>query len=104
MKHIHRFKNFTKTIGKGLHIEFKETIAIPSLLKKKEYKKAGHQVVDLFKMAGLTVIWIVPGGAVITTIILKFSHKTRPSAFQPNEKELENPLSKTDKEKYLKKT
>jgi len=70
-----------------MHIEFKETIAIPSLLMKKEYKKAGHQVIDLFKMAGLTVIWIVPGGAVITTMILKYSHKTRPSAFQPSKEE-----------------
>ncbi len=70
-------------MGKGMHIEFKETIAIPSLLMKKEYKKAGHQVVDIFKMAGLGIVWIVPGGAVITTMILKYSHKTRPSAFQP---------------------
>ncbi len=95
MKYIHRFKTFTKTIGKGLHIEFKETIAIPSLLKKKEYKKAGHQVVDLFKMSGLAIVWIIPGGAVITAMILKFSHKTRPSAFQQSEEE-NSPLKKEE--------
>ncbi len=101
MKHIYRFKTFTKTIGKGLHIEFKETIAIPSLLMKKEYKKAGYQVVDLFKMSGLAIVWIIPGGAVITAMILKFSHKTRPSAFQPNEEELDTPLSEIDKKEHL---
>lgn len=85
-------------MGKGLHIEFKETIAIPSLLMKKEYKKAGHQVVDIVKIAGFGVVWIVPGGAVITAMILKYSHKTRPSAFQPNEEELDNPLSKNARE------
>ncbi|SFZ98621.1 hypothetical protein MNB_SV-5-403 [hydrothermal vent metagenome] len=69
-----------------MHIEWKETIEIPSLLMKKEYRKAGAQVVDIFKMAGLTVVWIVPGGAVITAMILKFSHKARPSAFLPKEK------------------
>lgn len=63
-------------------MEIKETIEIPSLLRRKEYKKAGHQVVDIFKMTGLTIVWIVPGGAVITAMILKFSHKARPSAFQ----------------------
>lgn len=80
-----------------MHIELKETIAIPSLLMKKEYKKAGHQVVDIFKMTGLGVIWIIPGGAVITAMILKFSHKTRPSAFQPNKKETDSSLSVSTK-------
>ena len=81
-KRIRKFSKFSKKIGRGLNVEFKETIEIPSLLKNKEYKKAGSQVVDIFKMAGLTIVWIVPGGAVITAMILKFSHKSRPSAFQ----------------------
>ena len=85
-KRIAKFKIFTRRIGRGLKVEYKETVEIPSLLKQKEYKKAGAQVVDIFKMAGLTVIWVVPGGAVITAFILKFSHKMRPSAFYPKDK------------------
>ena len=81
-KHIHKFTKFSKTVGKGIKIEMRETIEIPSLIKRKEYKKAGSQVADLFKMTGLAIVWVVPGGAVITAMILKFSHKARPSAFQ----------------------
>ncbi|RRS30266.1 MAG: hypothetical protein P794_07590 [Epsilonproteobacteria bacterium (ex Lamellibrachia satsuma)] len=88
-KHIKKFTTFSRAIGKGLNVEFKETIEIPSLIRKKEYKKAGYQVIDLFKMTGLTIVWIVPGGAVLTTMILKFSHKSRPSAFQVKEEEEE---------------
>ncbi len=82
-KRIHNFKKFSRRIGRGMHVEWKETINIPSLLVHKEYRKAGAQVVDIVKMAGLTVIWVIPGGAVITAMILKFSHKARPSAFKP---------------------
>ena len=84
-QHIHRFRKFSRRIGRGLHIELKETIEIPKLLKNKEYKKAGDQVLDICKMAGITVVWIVPGGAVLTAVILKFSRKVRPSAFHPAE-------------------
>ncbi|WP_295418139.1 hypothetical protein [Sulfurovum sp.] len=86
-KHIDKITTFSKTIGKGLNVELKETIEIPSLIRNKEYKKAGYQVVDLFKMTGLTIVWIVPGGAVLTSMILKFSHKSRPSAFQVKEED-----------------
>jgi len=86
-KHIRKFTHFSKKMGKGLHVELKETVEIPSLIKQKEYKKAGAQVLDIAKMVGLSVVWIVPGGAVLTTMILKFSHKSRPSAFQEEEKE-----------------
>jgi hypothetical protein len=82
-KHIHKLTKFTKKIGKGIRIEIRETIEIPSLIRQREYRKAADQIVDIVKMAGLTVIWIVPGGAVATTVILKFSHKFRPSAFHP---------------------
>ena len=84
--HIRRFRKFSSRIGRGLHVELKETIEIPKLLKNREYKRAGAQVLDIGKMAGLTVVWIVPGGAVLTAVILKFSHKARPSAFHPVEK------------------
>ena len=86
-KRIRNLKKFTRRIGRGMHVELKETIEIPSLLVRREYRKAGAQVVDIFKMTGLAVVWVVPGGAVITAMILKFSHKMRPSAFHPNEKE-----------------
>ena len=42
------------------------------------------------------IVWIIPGGAVISAMIVKLSHKTRPSAFQ--NKKSEEP--KTDEEKY----
>ena len=96
-KHIHKFTKFTKTIGKGVKLEVRETIEIPSLIKNKEYKKAGGQVVDLFKMTGLAIVWVVPGGAVITAMILKFSHKARPSAFRSEEKTPDNVLLENDK-------
>ena len=86
-KHIKKFTRFSRKIGRGLNIEFKETVAIPSLIKQKEYRKAGEQVLDIARMVGLTVVWVVPGGAVITTMILKFSHKSRPSAFRGEEME-----------------
>ena len=88
-KRIRDLKKFTRRLGKGMHVEWKETIEIPSLIIRKEYKKAGAQVVDIFKMAGLTVVWVVPGGAVITAMILKFSHKARPSAFHPKDTDTE---------------
>jgi len=72
-------------MGCGLYVELKETIEIPKLLKNKEYKRAGAQVLDIGKLAGLTVVWIVTGGAVLTAVILKFSHNARPSAFHPSE-------------------
>ena len=86
-KRLHRMKTFSRRIGKGLHVEWKETIEIPRLIKDKEYKKAGHQVLDICKMTGLGIVWVVPGGAVLTAMILKFSHKARPSAFHPSTKE-----------------
>ena len=87
-KRIQNLKKFTRRIGKGMHVELKETVEIPSLLIRREYRKAGAQVVDIFKMTGLAVVWIVPGGAVITAVILKFSHKMRPSAFRSKEEEV----------------
>ena len=96
-KHIHKFTKFTKTIGKGVKLEMRETIEIPSLIKNKEYKKAGGQVVDLFKMTGLAIVWVVPGGAVITAMILKFSHKARPSAFRSDEESSDSLLLESNK-------
>ena len=84
-KKIESFKSFTRKIGKGMHVEWRETKEIPSLILRREYKKAGAQVVDICKMVGLGIVWIIPGGAVLTAFIVKFSCKARPSAFQSNE-------------------
>lgn len=97
-KHIYKFTRFSRPIGKGLKIEMKETIEIPSLIRKKEYRKAGYQVVDLFKMTGLAIVWIVPGGTVVTAMILKFSHKARPSAFRPSKETSDSLLSESYKD------
>jgi hypothetical protein len=86
-KRIDSFKVFSQKLGKGMHVEWRETKEIPSLLLRKEYKKAGAQVLDICKMAGLGIVWVIPGGAVITAFIVKFSYRMRPSAFQPEEKE-----------------
>jgi ABC-type Co2+ transport system permease subunit len=93
-KRIRNLKKFTRRIGKGMHVELKETIEIPSLLIRREYKKAGAQVVDIFKMTGLAVVWVGPGGAVLTAVILKFSHKMRPSAFRSKEDSENKPSKK----------
>ena len=86
MRHrIRKFRTFSRRIGRGLHVEWRETVEIPKLLKEKEFKKAAEQVFDICKMAGLTVVWVIPGGAVLTAIILKFTHKARPTAFRNSE-------------------
>jgi len=79
---LRSLKRFTKEIGQGMHVEWRETKEIPSLLLRGEYRRAGAQVADICKMVGLGIIWVVPGGAVMTAFIVKFSHKARPSAFQ----------------------
>jgi hypothetical protein len=86
-KQVDSFKAFSQKLGKGMHVEWKETKEIPSLLLRKEYKKVGVQVLDICKMAGLGIVWVIPGGAVITAFIVKFCYRMRPSAFQPEEKE-----------------
>jgi hypothetical protein len=86
-KKVEAFKTFSREIGKGMHVEWKETREIPLQLWRGEYKKAGAQVFDICKMVGLGIVWVVPGGAVITAFIVKFSYRMRPSAFQKQEKE-----------------
>lgn len=88
-KRYQNFKSFARSFGKGMAIEWQETKEIPMLLLQKEYRKAGTQVVDICKMAALGVVWVIPGGAVLTAMIVKFSCKIRPSAFQKEEEGLE---------------
>ncbi|MFT7824243.1 MAG: hypothetical protein ABXS92_05720, partial [Sulfurimonas sp.] len=77
---------FVEKMKRGVHIEYQETVEIPRLLKQREYKKAGAQVLDIVKISGLVVLWVVPGGGFIVATVLKVSRKIRPSAFQ-NDKE-----------------
>ena len=72
---------------KGLAIEARETIEIPKHIKNGQFRKAGEQVGDLFRMTGLGIVWIIPGGGVLVAVILKVFHKSRPSAFRPIEGE-----------------
>ncbi len=93
-KRYQNFKSFVNSLGKGMAVEWQETKEIPMLLWQKEYRKVGTQVVDICKMAALGVVWVIPGGAVLTAMIVKFSCKIRPSAFQntPSEKSTEGYL------------
>jgi len=83
---VGRLRVFARRMGRGISIEWQETKEIPLLLRQREFKKAGEQVLDICKMAGLATIWVIPGGAVITAVILKVSHRARPSAFHPKPK------------------
>jgi hypothetical protein len=73
---------FVERMRRGLHIEYRETVEIPTLLRRREYKRAGAQMLDIVKMSGLVVLWAVPGGGFVVAAVLKVSRKIRPSAFQ----------------------
>ena len=88
-KRYKNFKIFARSFGANMAVEWEETKAIPSLLLQKEYKKAGEQVADIAKMVLLGVVWVIPGGAVLTAMIVKVSHKARPSAFRQTKEEPE---------------
>ena len=77
---------FVERMKRGLHIEYKETVEIPTLLREREYKKAGAQLLDIVKMSGLVVLWAVPGGGFVTAAVLKVSRRIRPSAFQDDKR------------------
>ena len=77
-----KIKRFASKMKKGLATEARETIEIPIHIKNGHFKKAGEQVGDIFKMAGLGAVWVVPGGGVLVAVILKVFHKSRPSAFR----------------------
>ena len=79
---IHKLKKFSKKIGHGLKQEYKETKEIPKNIKNKEYKKAAQQVGDLGRMTFLSILWVLPGGGILSATLVKFSKKFRPSAFR----------------------
>ena len=82
---LHKIKKFSKKLSKGLKQELYETKQIPYHIKNKEYKKALEQVADIGRMTFLSILWILPGGGVISTMVVKFSKKIRPSAFREDE-------------------
>ncbi len=82
-----KIKQFASKMKKGLAIEARETIEIPKHIKNGHFRKAGEQVGDLFRMTGLGIVWVIPGGGVLVAAILKVFHKSRPSAFRPTEEE-----------------
>ena len=79
---IHKLKKFTRKIGRGLKQEFKETTDIPKHIKNGEYKKVSEQIGDIGKMTFISVLWILPGGGVLSGFLMKFSKKIRPSSFR----------------------
>ena len=79
---IHKLKKFSRRVGHGLKQEYKETIDIPKHIRNKEYKKVAEQVGDIGKMTVISVLWILPGGGVLSGVIVKFFKKMRPSAFR----------------------
>ena len=84
---VHKLKKFSKHMRHGLKQEYQETKDIPKHIKSKEYKKAAEQVGDIGKMTFLSVLWILPGGGILSGILVKFFSKIRPSAFCDEEKE-----------------
>ncbi|WP_297485446.1 hypothetical protein [Sulfurimonas sp.] len=84
---IHKFKKFSKNIGRGLKQEYKETKEIPKHIKNREYKKAGEQIGDIGKMTFLSALWILPGGGIVSTTLVKFFKKLRPSSFVQEKEE-----------------
>jgi len=82
---IRKFKKFSKKIGRGLKQEYQETKEIPKHIKNREYKKVGNQIGDIGKMTFLSVLWILPGGGILSGVLLKFSKKIRPSSFMEKE-------------------
>jgi len=79
---LKKIKKISKHLSKGLKQELKETIDIPKHIKQKEYKKAVEQVGDIGKMTFLSFLWILPGGGILSGLLVKVSRKIRPSAFR----------------------
>ena len=66
----------------GLKQEYEETKDIPKYIKNREYKKAAEQVGDIGKMTFLSTLWVLPGGGVLSGVLVKYFKKMRPSAFR----------------------
>jgi len=84
-----KIKNFSIKIGGGLKQEYHETKQIPKHIQKGNFKEAAQQVGDIGKMVFIALVWILPAGVIVSSFIVKFSKKIRPSAFQGDLKEFE---------------
>ena len=85
---IHRLKQFSKKMGHGLKQEYNETKDIPKHIKNREYKKVAEQVGDLGKMTFLSTLWVLPGGGVLSGVLIKYFKKLRPSAFREEDEKI----------------
>ena len=69
-------------MGHGLKQEYRETKDIPQHIKNREYKKVAEQVGDIGRMTFLSTLWVLPGGGVLSGVLVKYFKKMRPSAFR----------------------
>ena len=53
-------------------------------LTPKEHKKVNDQLLDIFKSIPSLAIFLLPGGAILLPIVIKFIPKLLPSAFDDN--------------------
>ncbi len=79
---IHKLKQFSKKMHHGLKQEYQETKDIPKHIKNREYKKAAEQLGDITKMTFLSALWVLPGGGVVSAMLIKVFKNIRPSAFR----------------------
>ena len=53
-------------------------------LNEKEQKKVQEQLLDIFKSIPSLAIFMLPGGAILLPLVIKFIPKLLPSAFDDN--------------------
>ena len=78
--------------SKGLYKEIKDSKELMVLisqstvrdLSKEEQKKVQDQLLDVFKSIPSLAIFLLPGGALLLPLVVKFIPKLLPSAFDDN--------------------
>jgi hypothetical protein len=78
--------------SKRLYQELRESKQLMVLLKQstmrdltpKEQKKVQEQLLDVFKSIPSLAIFMLPGGALLLPLVIKFIPKLLPSAFDDN--------------------
>ena len=77
---------------KRLHQELKDSKELMVLLSQstkrnlsdEEHKKVQEQLLDIFKSIPSLAIFMLPGGALLLPLVIKFIPKLLPSAFDEN--------------------